>query len=239
MRRLLLVPLIAVLALSFAGVASLAAPTIQFEKTTLDVGSMRELDKTKVSFPFKNTGDATLTIVSVEASCGCTDAKATVAKVAPGKSSAIEAVFNPAGKSGKVEMTITVTTNDPTNPEVILQFTGEVIPIARLAPKQLDCGTLKPGQTFEQTVVVTPTEPKSFKILKINPDGTHVSAPEFRRARDNKGTYYVKVLVKAGDTTGRVYEHLSMVTDLPGSPTVSLLVYGNVSDQDAENAKPS
>ena len=216
-----------------------AAPTIQFEKTVFDFGRLLESEKTKVEFPFKNTGDAVLEITSVTASCGCTEAKATSTKVAPGGSAVIEATLDSTGFKEKISKDITVETNDPAHPEVVLQITGEVLPIAMATPEQINFGTLKVGTTKSVSVVVSPSDPDSFRILRVEGVTKQVTVPEFRRARDGKGTYYLRVLVTAGSKPGRVMEQLKIVTGLPGNLSVGLMVYGNISEQAPPNEKPS
>ena len=216
-----------------------AAPTIQFEKTVFDFGRLLESEKTKVEFPFKNTGDAVLEITSVTASCGCTEAKATSTKVAPGGSAVIEATLDSTGFKEKISKDITVASNDPAHPEVSLQITGEVLPIATATPDKINFGTLKVGTTKSVTVVVSPTDPDSFRILRVEGVTKQVTVPEFRRARDGKGTYYLRVLVTAGSTPGRVLEQLKIVTTLPGNLSVGLMVYGNISEQAPPNEKSS
>ena len=238
MKQLLRLALILVPIAIFSSVA-LAAPTIEFEKTAFDFGKLRESEKANVVFSFKNTGDAELEITKVEPSCGCTEAKATAAKISPGGSASIEAIFDSTDFRGKVSKTIEVATNDPAHPEVSLEITGEVLPIATVAPNPINFGNLKVGTIRNATVTVTPTEPESFRILRIEPGGKRVSIPEFRRARDGKGTYYLKISITAGDRPGRAFEQLKIVTDLPGNPIIGFLVFGNVLEQLPKDEKSS
>lgn len=231
MRLLYRIGLVAAAAALAAAMAGHAAPVIEFEKTTIDFGKLREGEKLKVSFPFKNAGDDTLEIINLEATCGCTEVKATEEKILPGKSAAIEAVFDSTGIKGKTSKDIRVISNDSAHAQIDLTITGDVTPIAAVSPERINFGTMKVRTTKEQRVVISPVEGVSFRIVRIELGGPHASVPEYRRAHDGKGTYYLRVLISAGDTPGRVQEHLRVVTDLPGDLPIGIQVFGNVSDQ--------
>lgn len=76
-------------------------------------------------FSFCNTGEGSLVIESVSASCGCTVPKYDKKPVPPGKNGMIEVAFNTAGRSGIQTKTVTVRSNAGT-PVVILKLTAEV-----------------------------------------------------------------------------------------------------------------
>lgn len=52
-----------------------------------------------------------------------------------GESSTVKATFKTKGKKGRQTKSITVTTNDPKNPTLIIKMTGEVIVPAKTATK--------------------------------------------------------------------------------------------------------
>ncbi len=215
-------------ALLLCAVSTFAAPTISFEKTEIDYGKIVQGQKINLSFPFKNTGDSELEILNVTATCGCTEAKASSTKIAPGASATIEAVFNSTGFRGKVQKGIGVQTNDPERQHVRLNMIAEIVPIATVSPERVNFNQLKSGEVYEANIVIQPTDPESFRIIKIENNNKLVSIPELRRARDGKGTYYMKVRVQGGETPGRIFEQLKIITDIQGNPAISLMVYGNV-----------
>ena len=103
------------------------APKIVFEQTTLDFGKVKSGTTVKMTFKFKNEGKQDLKIYKVKASCGCTATQPSETTIKKGKSGDIEVTFNTKGRRGRQHKTITVITNDPTNPEVILNLQGELL----------------------------------------------------------------------------------------------------------------
>lgn len=107
----------------------LAGPTINFPVKTHDFGNVNEEAGTcTYDFVFTNKGNAPLIILKAIASCGCTTPQFTKEPIAPGTSSSIKVTFNTIGRPSTFHKTITVYTNDPDAPNVVLIIQGNVIP---------------------------------------------------------------------------------------------------------------
>jgi hypothetical protein len=102
------------------------APAITFENRVLDFGSIRQGESVEHDFAFSNTGKSDLVIRRVRSGCGCTATEPQKTLLRPGESSSIKAVFNSGGFSGRQSKTITVISNDPADPNIILRITGEI-----------------------------------------------------------------------------------------------------------------
>lgn len=103
-----------------------ALPNIQFEQTDYNGGVVLEGEKVNVAYKFTNTGKEPLIIESVKASCGCTASAPKDKVIEPGASSEIQATFDSRGRKGTQKKSITVRSNDPDNPAVVLRLTVEV-----------------------------------------------------------------------------------------------------------------
>lgn len=113
--------------------------TVEFEKTKLDHGKMKEGEKAEFVFKFKNTGDKPLIITDAKGSCGCTVPDWPKEPVAPGASGEIKAVFNSQGKSGPQTKQVTVTSN--TEPiKNVLTITAEVEKDPNAKPAEANAG---------------------------------------------------------------------------------------------------
>ncbi len=111
----------------FSNVNLKKAPKVEFEHIDYDFGEATDGDMVIHKFPFKNTGKSDLIIRKVKASCGCTATLVGDKVIKKGKSSYIEAKFNTRGRGGhKQYKTITVITNDPEHPQIILRLHGFV-----------------------------------------------------------------------------------------------------------------
>jgi hypothetical protein len=99
---------------------------IQFQELIHDFGYVdQDGGPVTYSFQFANIGDRPVKILSVQASCGCTTPDWTREPVPPGKSGFIQASFDPKGRPGYFNKSLTVTTDADPNP-FILQIKGQV-----------------------------------------------------------------------------------------------------------------
>ncbi len=103
-------------------------PVITFQKTTHDFGKINEADgRVTTIFEFKNEGMSPLVLSNVRASCGCTTPKWTHEPIEPGQTGEITVTYNPSGRPGRFQKSITVTSN-AAEPTTRLYIKGEVIP---------------------------------------------------------------------------------------------------------------
>lgn len=99
---------------------------LQFQEVIHDFGYVDQNGgAVTYSFQFANIGDRPVRILSVQASCGCTTPDWTRDPVAPGKGGYIQASYDPKGRPGYFNKSLTVTTDADANP-VILQIKGQV-----------------------------------------------------------------------------------------------------------------
>lgn len=102
------------------------APKINFNSTTFDFKNAKQGDILKHTFIFTNQGKSNLIIYKTQSSCGCSSSTSTQAAVKKRKSGKINVEFNTTGKIGPQHITVTVISNDPNQPEIILHITGTV-----------------------------------------------------------------------------------------------------------------
>jgi Protein of unknown function (DUF1573) len=100
--------------------------SFEFPETKHDFGKMKEGDKVRWSYKFKNTGTVPLMISNVQVSCGCTAPFYPKTPIAPGIEGEITLEFNSAGKEGKVEKNALVNANTDNAPFSI-GFSAEVL----------------------------------------------------------------------------------------------------------------
>ena len=136
-------------------------PVITFVKTEHDFGKINEADgRVSTVFEFKNEGMAPLILSNVRASCGCTTPTWTKEPIEPGQTGSITVTYNPNGRPGRFQKTVTITSN-ATEPTKRVYIKGEVIPkqakpankytvsVGELSMKTLtlDLGTIKKGES--------------------------------------------------------------------------------------------
>ena len=92
-------------------VEKVVGPSIVFEESKYDFGSVMQGGMVDHVFKFKNTGTQPLVISNIGVSCGCTTPEWTKDPVMPGKSGTISAHFNSAGKMGMQNKVLTIESN--------------------------------------------------------------------------------------------------------------------------------
>ncbi len=104
-----------------------AAEPLFFQDKSHDFGDVVEHNgPVEYEFIFINKSTRAITILSVQPSCGCTTPGWTKEPIAAGKSGQIKASFDPKGRPGYFNKSLTVTT-DFEGSTVILQIKGNVI----------------------------------------------------------------------------------------------------------------
>lgn len=107
------------------------APRINFSNPNYDFGTVEEGQLIEKDFSFTNTGKTDLIIRKIKASCGCTTVEPADKLIKPGKTSSFKASIKSNGFSGRIAKTVTIITNDPVNPSVVVRITGTVNPLKK------------------------------------------------------------------------------------------------------------
>ncbi len=136
-------------------------PVITFKEKEHNFGKIEEAGgRVSTVFEFKNEGMEPLVISNVRASCGCTTPTWTRTPIEPGQTGTITVTYNPNGRPGRFQKSITITSNAST-PTVKLYIKGEVIPKGAkpvdkypvkmgplgLAKKEVNFGIIQDSQT--------------------------------------------------------------------------------------------
>ena len=167
------------LCMALAAVAMMAQdPVITFTKTEHDFGKINEADgRVSTVFEFKNEGMAPLILSNVRASCGCTTPTWTKEPVEPGQTGTITVTYNPNGRPGRFQKTVTITSN-ATEATKRVYIKGEVIPkqakqenqfkiaVGELNMKSttLDMGDIKKGDSQTAELEYTNLKAEEHKV---------------------------------------------------------------------------
>jgi len=130
-----------------------AGPKIQFAELAYDFGKVSSGELVKHTFVFTNIGTATLEIKEVRPGCGCTTAGTWDKEVEPGKTGSIPLQFNSANFGGIVMKQATVTCNDLSQSNVVLQIKGTVWKAIEITPTMAVFNVSSEAQTNDTKVV--------------------------------------------------------------------------------------
>jgi hypothetical protein len=190
-------------------------PSIVFENPTQDMGKITEGETLKHVFKFTNKGQGTLEVLKVEPSCGCTAAVLSAKKIAPGQSGQIEVSIKTENMSA-LNKTVTVTTNDPQQPQVVLTITAVVEPEFQLSERSIYFGNNPAGKevTKELTVTIPPDKPGKLTsvestdqtvTVKMEPvdgsNGKKTRVIATQRADAKEGYHFGLVVIKTSSAT--------------------------------------
>lgn len=92
------------------------APKMQVEELSHDFGKINGEDVVSASFVLSNVGETELNIRKTEANCDCTKASLKKDEIKAGKSVEMEVTFDPKGRRGNQQKSVTIYSNDPRNP---------------------------------------------------------------------------------------------------------------------------
>lgn len=102
-------------------------PEIKFTESVWDFGVIKNDRPASHDFEFINEGTGNLVIIDASAECGCTRPEIPEKPVAPGKKGKVKVTYNPIGRPGSFEKTVTVKTNGSPK-KVRLKIRGTVAP---------------------------------------------------------------------------------------------------------------
>src|SRR5204863_8599248 len=95
-------------------------PVLSFKEEIHNFGMITEGEKVKYSFSFVNTGNADLIISNAQASCGCTVPEFPKQPILPGKSGAINVIFDSSGKDGYQRKEVLIKANTIPNTKKLI-----------------------------------------------------------------------------------------------------------------------
>jgi hypothetical protein len=207
------------------------APSIYFDSQTMDFGKILEGQKLKHVFKFANKGTATLEVLSVVASCGCTSTLLSQKSIKAGQDGQIEVVVDTSGRSGALSKTVTVTSNDPLHQQVVLTMTAQVEPEFALSQPSVYFGNVPKGQeaTKEITITVQPPKPVNFLSVESNDPGVTVRIEPVPNTDGKK--YRLIAVLKADAKEGWHYGTFTIKTTSETTPIFRIPQRGNVGAQ--------
>ncbi len=200
-------------------------PEIFFEEPDFNFGKIYKGEKVNHIYKFENRGKSILEINKVKSSCGCTAVILTDKNVLPGKTGEIKATFNSGSNRGNVKKSITVASNDPNSPTYRLSISGEIIEEISARPHNINFGSIYINDEIDKNITVKSLTESNFNINKITSSKPFVNASI---AEKNEGGYNINVALKGNHQVGRFSGNISLETDSPRQPKVTIPFFGEI-----------
>lgn len=200
------------------------APKIVCDEPIFDFGEMNNTEFVEHDYPIRNEGKLSLEIRNVHASCGCTAVKPSQDVVAPGEVASIRARLDLHGRSGFQQKTITVESNDPNTPNLILQLKGTAVQLLRAEPSSLFFGRVGPdGERSRTFDIISGKGPIQIVSYRTDNPGFILTPLAAEPGSDgSKQRFELKLdpSLPEGNINGAAY----VKTDLADQPEVSIPV---------------
>lgn len=170
------------------------------------------------SFTISNEGASTLVIRGVKGSCQCTEPVIGDTVLDPGESTEVTVGVKPFNKTGAFRQRVTITSNDPTNPNKVLEVNAFVRPLVQFSPRLLHFPQLEKGSVMTRTVKIK-GRGSDFKVtgvehVDLDVESIEISEPtQVMLLGEPYNEYEVKVTVKAA-SVGHIRGKVQFKTNL-------------------------
>ena len=157
--------------------STIAKRAVCAKNSVVELGTIKQDEQRTVNFILKNTSATTVAITELRSTCSCLKVVTKPKALRPNEELEVVAVFNPAGRSGKVKLDIFVYTSlDAKSPTERLTVTGTMAQSSKFAHLPYSAGELKlsrqsvtidntrVGATRTERIVVANTGTKELRI---------------------------------------------------------------------------
>ena len=126
-----------------------------------------------------------------------------------------------------MKKTVTVVSNDPKRPQLLLTVAGSVEVFADIQPERIILRG-NSGQPMRQELVVKPRASYPFKVTEISAkNGVNIQY-EMKEQETPEGKSYVVTVENTKTSPGKYYDTLFLSTDNPLKPKIPIHVYGTI-----------
>jgi hypothetical protein len=216
-----------------AEVVRAAPPAIEMLETSFDFGRIEQGAKVDHVFQFRNVGGRPLKILEVHPDCGCTVADFTQV-VPPGAKGAIKVHFDSTGKNSYQYHKVSVSTDDPSNPQLMLEFRGDVAVLVSVDPLQIYLGRVHPDERLVRTLTISSTHDEVMRLNAVTIDGgSNPKSAQFikvgaKTPLEGGRRWEVELIIGPGLPVGLLSAHAKFAVALKGVRVLQVPVIGNV-----------
>jgi hypothetical protein len=202
-------------------------PRIKFDQTTYDFGKTSQVETVTGTFSFRNTGDAPLVMGKPTTSCGCTVAGVKPSTLKPGEKGELTFSLNLGRTRAVLNRQITVESNDPENPKVVLTIKADYTPLYEMSPSSIYLA-LREGDTTNLTARVTRTDGKPIKLAKITSGQPWVHASVRPNTEGSNASVQLDIKVQAEGKSRYFSDQLVALIEGSDQPAFTLPISGRI-----------
>lgn len=214
-----------------------------FSEHGIDFGPVPRGAKVRHAFVMTNRLAEPITILDVRASCGCTSGQASASVVPPGGTAVVEAQMDTRNFVGLKATTLMVTllTASGQQGEARFGVQSNILPDIVLNPGSADFGVVVRGQESAQTISIERLGAPEWRFTRLIASEALCKVIEARVVETyrtvNGVGYALTIRIKPDAPSGPIRDEVRLVTNDPQSPSVPVLVTGEL--QGALTAAPT
>ena len=201
--------------------AESSGPKLQVSKPTHDFGTVKHGQMVRHEFMLANIGDQPLDITEVRPSCGCTTAGEWTRTIPAGGSGTIPIQLDTARFSGSVAKTITVTSNDRTQPQMVLEIKADIWTPIKLTPSVVVFPALTHPDRIATSVVRIVNQGETPVTITEVKSEAPVFKAEVREVQPGK-EFELMITTVAPMPPGTSSARISMKTSNPDMPILAV-----------------
>ena len=186
---------------------TLASAALRLDGDHVDVKPKPEDEAISVTFSFKNDGNKPVRVLHLESACSCLSASLDSAVYQPGQKGTGKAEFRVSSFTGQQEKTISVTTDDPGQPEWVVPFVVDIPVVIDIDPKMVQWWLNEAPGPKDVTVKMTGKDPMKLLTVTSTRENMGYSFKEVKPGRE----YVVTLTPKS--TTDIMIGALKLETD--------------------------
>lgn len=141
---------------------------LTFKESSFSFGDIDNIEPVNHLVEFNNTGDKELVIDQVKAACGCTSSQLEKKNYQPNEAGSVTVTFNPAGRSGMQQKSLTFISNDVASKTKTVSFTANVVPVWEVKPERLEFNYDPQGNAYDKPAQTLTVRNQGKNPLKVN-----------------------------------------------------------------------
>lgn len=200
-----------------------------FEKLDQDFGVVAKGSEAKYRLKLTNKYPDPVHIADVRTKCSCATVKASTNTLAPGEEGYIEIVFDTTKFDRHKDTTMTVVFDRPQHAEVLIPIKAYINPDVSLTPGAIDFGAVAKGASTQRKVAITYNGRQGTAIQSLINKNKLLKAQLQEVGRNGPMIYYdLAVTLDPATPEGDLRDQMTLVTNDPVTPHISVLVEGRV-----------
>jgi len=154
--------------------AGLPGYALTWEKTSLDLAMEAGVAEITAEFPFKNEGEAPVTLTELRSNCGCAQPTVKSKVVPPGGSDVVKVVYTPGDRVGPQSAQLVVRTDEKGVSPALLSLRVNIRSAVSLTPRLVRWS--KAEGVVPRTIEIKQLGEKPMRILEVKPMSDALSA---------------------------------------------------------------